>query len=708
MKKITLFYLFILIIFLGADPFKISIGEDFTYFLPHYHFVFSSLFHGDIPFWSPYSSLGVKELFDADFSYFYPGIWLVLIINFIFNSHLDLNFLGKAFQLFQYIHLLVGMLLMYVLLNGKFKFNKTVSFIGGLIFGLSPFSTWDLTVISALPGKMLFPGIIYLLINFIEKSNFRNFIILVFSNCLILSLGYPYHIFFFFLAELLLGVIYSYKSFVKVSFSIGISILSSSFFLVSYVEYFTTSFTNPAFNLADSIKNHLGSLVSPIRLINAINPQVYSSMFNNNDIGLWYSSGVLTWGTISLVFLIKGFSHYKDDKLNRWLVILFIIGIIYSLWGYLNIPGLFTYLPIVEKFRSVSRILTLPFFSGIIFICYGLKGLRTDKKEGLIELIFGFTLSTLIIAILLIPAVCSVCISNNIDTLISISRVAILLGLGLLINSLYIRSFNKIFLIIIGIILVAEFSYYYKSDFRQVARYQVSYKDYLGENSLIVETPNKNNLFRYFFYNNQFSYNTMQLNVFNILSHESFPNQPPRNILNSLPFNEALKFMNTKYYVTTDELKGKDLVGFTLVKTIDPTKFNNEKFISSVDGLPYWSEKSKNIHYIYQINNYQSRFFSNQDAQIQVEEYKSSYIKLKINSREKALIQSSEVFNNGWQIKINNKKGKFVNTDQDFRQFEIEKGESTIEMYYLPPYLFIGILISLITFIGIIFFLKKN
>ena len=75
-----------------------------------------------------------------------------------------------------------------------------------------------------------------------------------------------------------------------------------------------------------------------------------------------------------------------------------------------------------------------------------------------------------------------------------------------------------------------------------------------------------------------------------------------------------------------------------------------------------------------------------------------------IKARTNGIIASSIPYDYGWKIKLNDKKVKPIKVDNAFIGFKINKpGYYKISMVYHTPWLNLGIFISLITFIALIF-----
>ena len=734
-----------LILFIGKDFFFISIGEDFLQFLPNYYFAFKSLFSGILPFWSPYKSLGMPELFVSDFSYFYPGVWIVAIINFLFNRSLDFDFLGKSFQLYQYFHLFLAQIGMYLLLRKGFSLNKITAFFGSIIYGYSPLNTWDLTVITALSGKALFPFIIYFQIEFIQKNSKRSYLSLIILNYLIFSTGYPYHYIYFTFAEFALIILSKINSFKRFLIIIFISFLLSSYFLLPNFFIIKKALNNPFFPKKEftQIDNKVDAFASPTRITNLFNFKIFSRMYNSSDPNLLYSAGSIFFGVISLIFFFYGISNLKKSPYHVWLILIFVLGIAYGLGKYLNIPGLLELFPLLNTLRSISRILILPFFTATIVISLGADSLFKGYKNVHLEryLLLFFMISFL--ALVFFPLYCNSCLLTKGPIIVNFAKSIILFGLGLLLVYLLRTQRNPVYFYLIILLTFAELTYHYKSDYRQVARRPITYKQYLQKNSLIPEMPSKDNLFRIHFESSQFAYNTSHLGISSLFSLASIPNMVPRDLWARLGSEKAMQYANVKYYVTVSKLNSEQFPNTEFVASIDPAVSRDETFISQVKDLPFWSEKSADVHNIYKIKNYLPRFFVPENAficstspqcfkmenppqnvfalklphefkkqksdnvAISILEFNPNSIVISSTSPNETFVSSSEIWDQGWELRINGEKSQIYNVSDGFKGYIIPKGKSTIIFTYIPYGLPIGIILSVVGIIGLRLSYKK-
>ncbi len=98
---------------------------------------------------------------------------------------------------------------------------------------------------------------------------------------------------------------------------------------------------------------------------------------------------------------------------------------------------------------------------------------------------------------------------------------------------------------------------------------------------------------------------------------------------------------------------------------------------------------------------------------LQITDFTQSTIKGKISLRKTKLLFFTIPFDDGWKIKINDKKTKLSRINIGFTGIILPEGNHTIELYYIPKYSQLSNLISFIAILGfwsflIYFFIKKK
>jgi len=741
--KIFLAYVGIIFIFFGKNILTTYMHSDFiAYWVPHYKFLIDSIKDGAIPFWQPYSYLGLPEFFKTELVFFYPLATILIGVNLIFNQSANFTFIGKSLEILSYFNLVLGAFGMYLLLEKVYKLKTLAAFFGGLVFSLSMYISIQGGDLSSMPGKLILPWIVLLLVRFLQTPRFKTYIFLVLINYILLTFGYPYNYVYFFIAQFSLAICFGLKRSLMVMVALGNSVLLAAFFMLPNYHVLSQSFRGGSNHLQDPLFHFTYSYI-PTKLITIFNPIVFSQLYDPKDPQLLFSMGMLTWGVIPLIFMVFGFSKIKKNILFTWTNLLFIFGFIISLGAYLDVPNLLgVFIPFIHKFRSHAQVLSITFFSGTIILSYGLHLILKGYKNRYVSFILFETLILILGIFFVLPSICNVCSNRPLDFVISFSRTALLYTFGILLVHFFMQTKKTVYIFACIIITIFEFSFYAQNI--PYLRMKTSYGDYYKKNSLIIEEPTNSNMFRYFFSENQYIYNTAALKVFNTQGYETVPYQGYYD-LSRLGELGMLQFTNTKYLVTTTERKEDKLAGFTLLKTIHPKDFPNETFYGTVNNLAYFSPQTEQPYFIYQIDEYLPRFFipkkivaclsecqqfvdpisisyineskfeqyinpEASDVSIYIDSYTANKVELSIKTTKNTIVTSSEMYDIGWELRINGTKSKLLNINGGFRGFEIPAGESKIEMRYYPPLLNLGMIISVLgcalLFIVYFFFLK--
>jgi hypothetical protein len=725
----------IILLFTQSKLIKIDFGADFlNYFIPHYHFIFTNLKNGEIPFWFPYSFLGLAEIFKSELAIFHPATISIFFLNLIFNSSNDIQKLGNIIEIVWFSFLAFGGIGMYYLNLKIFNLRKFSSFFASLVFCLNP---WMLVITNTtiFLGVSILPWIFYFLASTIEKNSKRSFIGLTLANFFLFATGYPYFYIYFFLTQILFVLIVGYKKFSLPLVSIIFSGLLASFFLLPNLHIYLESHRNSVMDL-ETLK--LTSNI-PTKIANLLNPLPFNTYYSEHDPRNYFTGHSLTWGIFSFLFLIVGFLSLTRSKLNLWIISCFIIFLFYSFGPYLSANEFFSiFLPFIDKFRALFVATSICIFLGCILIAKGIEEIIQNRAYNKTLAIFLSSVIIIFFIILLIPNLNSNLINTNFENISSLAKYVYLMSASILIVYLYQKTKMKGLLFLGTFIMLIEFYDYYG---KLIHTAGVSYSQNYQRNSLIPKNSSdfKKELYRIHFENNQFSYNSSMFKVFQYTGYESVTTKKWYNFVNKYGYFKSLQIGNVKYVVNTNPKWQEGNPEVVLVKIIDASK-SPETFVSYIEGYPYNKANKNDIFYIYEIKNFLPRFFipekikycsnmeclvkeelpkvasiydlnskdvlsdnnpNNEKVVINIKEYNSSNIKLEVISPIETLIVSSEVWDKGWSGTINGTKIEILNIEGNLRGFKVPKGNSEVYLSYYQPFLNIGLVISIF---GTLFF----
>jgi len=513
--------------------------------------------------------------------------------------------------------------------------------------------------------------------------------------------GYPYYFFFIPGALGLLAGFHGFKALLRYLSALLLAISLGGFFLLPawYVVRqgegnFSANWGRPQ------------AIDSPLRLLNLVNPVPYNAYFSPLDQDSWVSSGFMTWSALVLPFLLLGLAALRRSRLAIWLVVIGIFSVIYSLGGHLNVPYFMSFVPLVSLLRSWHRILLLAFFAGSVFIAVGLDSCRSHRKS-VVLIPLGLLFGLLALAQVGLAAVRRFPVSN------SLILATLYLGIGLVLIWILRRRFTWGLAVLCLAYLFIHRQFYLQ---RQVALLPVNYHNYLNHPVLTANPPVGGQLWRHFFETSQFAYNTESALLYNFGGIKSIP-PPVFNQLNSqLDLDSALRLANVRYRVTHDRLPSP---AYRLVDTLYSQPASGLPLIGPLPHLAYWSDRTTAPFYLYELADYLPRFFvpqtvipcpatvcsipahpdqlsnsalltspvTNPEARlvtIRVDSYQPSRVALTVNSPAAVYITSSEPWDTGWHLRINNQPRPLLLTNGYFRGFFVPSGTSRVVMTYLP------------------------
>ncbi|PJA91239.1 MAG: hypothetical protein CO135_02285 [Candidatus Levybacteria bacterium CG_4_9_14_3_um_filter_35_16] len=709
-------------------------GDFIEQTVPWYHFLYTNLRHGIIPFWSPYSLLGLPFLFSPSIAVFHPFTLLVIVLNFIFNFHNpSIEITGKIIQYVIAISFCFGATGMYVFCKKILNVSRFTALFAGIAFSLNPFLIHDVHVVFVDWGINSLPWIFLLLVLFLSKPSFKTHLGITLLNLSLLATGYPYYYIYFILAEIFLAFFYGRKKIALFFLSLLNSLLLAGFFLLPYLMVFLQYGRSE--NVYDFTWHSFASQF-PTGILLILNPLTYSSnIAKYADFSAVFSGAVLTWGTFAFVFLIYGLFFLKNKPIYFWTVITFFITLFYSFGSNLASHSFFgTLLPIIYKFRSHARIFSLTVFAGVILIALGIDAVNKRLKVKYVDIAFWFICISVFIGLILGPVFFWSKIASTAEFYKGTSIMFLFLFCSLIIISMTVRYGKKIFLVLGLVIMLLEYHYYLPSQ-KVYFTDNVTYDKFYRFNPTIPELPSSNNLFRIYF-EGPFYYNSSVIGIYGL---QGFENNPPNaygELINRYFWTPRLwQITNVKYIVTPTADFGANNSELVKIKTINPSEYPNQ-FSSKDYNTPY---------YVYKIKDYLPRFyvpqkvdpcldkecFKNENipelviakelsnsiinpktgTEINIKSYTLNNIDMEITTPKETFIASSETYDNGWSLTIDGKSSKIYFISNGLRGFIVPAGKSVVRMSYFPPYLIKGIFFSIIgiAFLcGIFVFNKKR
>ncbi len=698
--------------FIFLFAFKLLVRRDFggdfvVYFLPHYNFIFSSIKSGDIPLWFPYSYNGLPEIFKSELAMFHPITLLALVANLLINKSEVMSYTGNIFEILWFVYLAFGSIGMFKLCSEVFKINQLCSLAAALIFSLNPLMLASMNTTVFL-GISILPWIIYYLVLMLEHPSYKHILYFIICNYLLFAAGYPYFYVYFLLCQLGLVIAYGKNKFILFISTYTIAFLLAAFFLFPNTYIYLQSARNTS-QSGSSFELFTSNI--PSRIVNILNPMPFGESYSRQDPASVFTSNGVSWGTFALIYLAIGISQLKKDKFSIWLTCTFFIAFFYSFGGYMSSSQFFgNFIPLIDKFRSHSIGLVLSMFAGCIFIAQGLELTLNGIRNKNIEIGFWIIMLLSYIGLSAIPIIVPDYATSHLQQVLSLSRTAFLLLASLILLHLTAVNKTKAFIGLSLLFILLECHFYFTNLNGHFL--DTTYNKYYAANSLLPINKNVDELYRVYFDNNQFAYNTAKHKVFLYAGYETVPYRGWYDFQNKYGFNTSLALSNVKYMVTTNPAWHAQNPTAKLIRDTGPLEKPQETFVSTVEGLPYLSARSQNSHYIYELSNYLPRYFApinsdvnnlhvdiqqepNPNVQIDILEYKSDMIRMRVTSPDKTIVVGSETYDKGWQLTIDGKDSKVYKFASYFRGFIVPQGTSEILMTYRMPMLNYGILVSI-------------
>lgn len=736
-NDLPIIFLLVLIVYLFLiPPFRVNdFGGDFIeQTVPWYHFLYANLRHGIIPFWSPYSLLGLPFLFTPSLAFFHPLTQLILVLEFIFNRHLSVEITGKLIQYVIAVSFCIGGIGMYLFCRKILSVSRFTALFAGVAFSLNPVLIHDVHSVFVDWGVNSVPWIFLFLVLFLSKPSLKTYFAVVILNLLIFTTGYPYYYVYFILAQILLAMFYGPKKIALFFLSLANSLLLASFFLLPYLMIFLRSGRSE--NVYDFTWHSFASQF-PTGILLILNPLTYNSkIVNYSNLNQVFSGAILTWGTFAFIFLIYGLFFLKNKPIYIWTVITFFITLFYSFGSNLATHSFFgTLLPIIYKFRSHNRIFSLTVFAGVILIALGIEAISKRLKVKYVDMTFWFICVSLFIGLTLGPVFFWNKIASTAEFYKGASIMFLFLFTSLILIMLTRKYGKKTFLILGLIIVLIEYHYYLPSQTVYFAD-NTTYDKFYQFNATIPELPSSKNLFRIYF-ENHFYYNSSLINEYGL---QGFENNPPNaygELINQYFWTPHFwQIANVKYIVTPQANFEVNKPELLKIKTINPSEYPDQ-FSSSDFSTPY---------YIYRVKDYLPRFYIPEKVEpcldslcwkkenspklviargisdsiinpkngtnINVENYTLNNIEMEITTPQTTFIASSETYDKGWSLSINNKPSTIYVISNGLRGFIVPAGKSIAKMNYFPPYVVEGVFLSIVGIILLciiyIILYKKN
>lgn len=727
----------------GSFPNKAQGQDVITEIYPWRYFSTQQLKNGNIPFWNPYNFSGNSQLANFQTAVFYPLNLMYFILP--FNISWTLLIVAEPF--------LAG-IFMFIFLTRALKLSSFSGFIGGIAFAFSSYMTVWLEWGNVGHTLLWLPLALFLIRRLNERITAVNFVSLVVVLTLSFLAGYIQGFFyicilsiFYFLYLSGFSIKINKKKFIYFVLSLVLPLILSSFQFLSTSYLFLNS-TRGSYTLSQ-----ISSLLLPINYwVTAFASDFFGNPATRN---YWiqgtYIERVLYVGIPILFFAFVSFKSKTKEKA------FFIASALVSLILATNLPLVkFLYLiPIPVISTTVpTRELSIFIFSMITLGAIGINFWEKEKIKIKLPWVFaGFYIFLFIITFILMkngfltPQNFSITLRNLfLPTLLAVFTIVIF-------KFLERNLFSKF---ILTVIVVADLFYF----FNKITPFSPT--DFVYPKTPVVSFLQKNaGINRFWGYGSAYinpnfqtydkTFTTEGNDPLHIQSYGSLlassangkiPEILPRPDANIAPGYGSSDLANNFYRQRILNLLG---VKYVLNQS------NSDNFDSAFPPEKYSLVWQKSPWQVYQNKEVLPRFFMANDYKIykrnedvlnaiydknidlgktlflksmpdididknsmnsiQLLSYEPNKVMFQTKNSGNSLLFLSDNYYPQWNALVDGKKINILLADYTFKAVAVPKGEHKIEFVYDPKYFSIGIVISLIGFIALIFLtydIKKN
>lgn len=720
--------------FFGAD----FVGGYFTDFVNGSQ-ILASLRHlkpiSDI-LWDPYNLLGFPSIGAIDrIGFFYPVKFLFYLISSFFSFKYQI-FFATYYSLF---HISLAGIFTYLFAKKCLKLDSFPSFVVGLIYSLSGSFIHLVIFTNTVTAPAFLPLELYFLWVALEKKSFKYTILAGFAYVPILVAGQPpmflYNNIFIF-SLLIFFFARDLKSFFRVFWSFFLANLMAIFIsmvvLLPNMEVSRLAERQP-FNLS-------GSASFPATaesILNFFIPHLYGVDKNGTVFGY---IGILS---LFLVFIALKYSNRNPVKFFAASAFFFLV---LSLGNLTFLHAIFYKLiPMYGSFRRTAFLNYLTTFSLSFLAGWGLMVLEERKIDAEIILkhigtIFKFSALLWVTLFILKPIFPGFVVANEMINSILPTVIFTVAGF-LLIKYSYVgkSSYFKIFLVVI--ILVDLFTLNAKST---STNSPLDPRVFNSKNALIKKFDDqlKNSYDRVYLNESTLRYNSTSEKIYQIDGYYGLTTTIYGILMNHYqtgtswidPNSPLLDILGVRYIFTATPIAHEDPKKIKLAEKMNITQEDYDRFMSAngtnlpvgtevyayenVDAMPRVylvdqvakAENDKEAESLMDRINLREAAVvtSSKDlpnvslekskSMVSLTEYRNSYVKIYAETKGNALLVLSDAYFPGWKALVDGKETEIYKTNIALRGVFLEEGSHVVEFIYRPLQLFIGALISTVTF----------
>lgn len=683
------------------------ISDIFSQFFLWKYLAVDIIKSGSLPLWNPYSFSGTPLLATYHSATLYP---LNLLLFFLKPYSWGLYILSSS---------LLSAVFMYLFLSLYIK-QSSAKIIGSLIFTFSSLMTTWLEFGTAVHGMAWLPLSLYLINKFTSTEKYRYLLLLPLSLASTILAGNLQATTYVFIISSIYTILLtqSLKKIVPIIFFIVLGIFICSIQIFPSYELLKNSIRT-----GDSyIKEGGYGLLTLDKTLTFFSADYFGHPSTRNYWGfLNYSETSNYLGAITLPLLIFSILYLKRSRLKVFSLGLLILSLMLLFKNPLTLLLYQTQIPLLTQ-SYASRILFITIFSASILSALSVNQIIEERYKNFLKtLIFSVAIISGILAgTYLAKNQVNQIIQNSPDKIhtttylsdnyynnlnFEIALKNTLIPFGILITALVITLFSRFeklrfALPLILIIIIST----------DLGRYFLKFNPFVDQNLAYPTTPTIEflqkqpghfrvarehaevfppNTWIAYGLESPEGYDALYLNDYGRFMHlingGNFNTGSTGRYAEIANYNSPdLRFTNTKYFIAILRDKNGQIPG-------DLVNFQ----FKEAGYRPVFQDKSS---VILENPNYLERvYFKDSNNKAEIISYKPNTIKITTNSSSNDQLTLLDQYDSGWKVQIDNKDSGVIKADYVFRGVNVPSGNHSVQFYYWPTSIDLGIKITLIS-----------
>ena len=649
------------------------------------------LLSGHMPYWNYYEGIGSPLAGEMQSAALFPFTLLLILANGVLFEHIILEVIAGYFT---------------YLFFKKLGLKSKSALLAGAIFSLNGTFAWidnaAFNPIAFLP-VMLF-GLEYLID---EKIISKNWLWLPIGLALSLYAGFPETAYIDALFVVLWGLLrlwqthqlLSIKRIWQISRAFIIGILLSAPILILFADYLPNAYLG---NHANNFIGSLPHLALPIQVL----PYLFGTIGNAIPMsGVW--AGIGGYVSISVVLLATIGLFSKISWKIKLILIFWIASCLLKSYGFQPVVELWNLIPAIKNAAFYRYCMPSVYFASTILAAYGIDNILkhnfSRKRLMSAYLVFAaFLIILFVLAIHFYPLMSSVPGHKYFSTVFSIAwatAISCLIAAAIItVKPKYL--YQTIFLLVFIDVWLMFFIPTLSTNNGKLNPAPINFlKTHLGVSRFYTLGPIQPNYGSYYkiseidtndlptpkLWVNYFM-KSLDTNTNPITFVGSFRQNPngPSAFEEFLNNEKNFEYVDTKYLVSSRN------------------QINKEQIQQARLTLSF----SNNLIDIYRLPKVGSYYTATSDCKILKKSV--SLRNISANCSGKGILRRKELYMPGWRASVNGKTVPVKKYNNLFQSINLNKGKNYIKFIFIPPYIFIGWLLFLLSASGLLFYIFRD